>query len=130
MTSFSAARCDVCPHVAVRCVARFGYLYLNDGRWAGRQLISRAWIDMARTPGHANPQYGFMNWFLNTPTRRADGSDSTPLPSAPRSSVTFRGNGQNIIYVDWDNDLVVVVRWVSGSLDAFFSRVLLAISPA
>ena len=109
-------------------MARFGYLFLNNGRWAGRQLISTAWIDLARTPGSANVQYGYMNWFLNTPMRRADGTENVPLPSAPRSSVTFRGNGQNIIYVDWDNDLVVVVRWISGSLDAFFSRVLAALN--
>ena len=32
------------------------------------------------------------------------------LPAAPESSVTFRGNGQNIIYIDWNNDLVAVVR--------------------
>lgn len=107
-------------------MARFGYLFLNNGKWAGRQLISQQWIDLARTPGSANVQYGYMNWFLNTPTRRADGTENVPLPSAPRSSVTFRGNGQNIIYVDWDNDLVVVVRWIAGSLDGFFSRVLAA----
>ena len=108
-------------------MARFGYLFLSNGRWAGRQVISQAWIDLARTPGHVNAQYGFMNWFLNTPTRRTDGTWAAPVPSAPRSAVTFQGNGANVIYIDWDNDLVVVVRWVSGSLDGFFSRVLAAI---
>ena len=24
----------------------------------------------------------------------------------------FVGNGNNIIYIDWDNDIVVVVRWI------------------
>ena len=107
-------------------MARFGYLFANYGNWGGTQLISAKWIDMARTPG-VNRTYGFMNWSLNTPSPRANGTPSAPLPSAPRSSVTFRGNGQNIIYVDWDNDLVVVVRWISGSLDQFFRRVLAAI---
>ncbi len=88
---------------------------------------------MARTPGHGatRSSYGFMNWFLNSPPRRADGTlGPLPLPSAPPSSVTFRGNGQNIIYVDWDNDLVVVVRWLGGggALDGFFSRVLASVS--
>ena len=69
-----------------------------------------------------------MNWFLNTPRWQDNGAPGPlPLPSAPRSSVTFRGNGQNIIYVDWENDLVVVVRWISGNLDGFFGRVLAAI---
>jgi CubicO group peptidase (beta-lactamase class C family) len=107
-------------------MARFGYLFANYGSWGGKPLISAKWIDMARTPG-VNRTYGFMNWFLNTPSPRANGIPSAPLPSAPRSSVTFRGNGQNIIYVDWDNDLVVVVRWFGGNLDQFFRRVLAAI---
>ena len=33
------------------------------------------------------------------------------LPSAPASAVIHRGNGQNIIYIDWENDIVAVVRW-------------------
>ncbi len=86
-------------------LGRFGYLFLRHGQWGGRQLISERWIGMARTGG-VNPEYGFMNWFLN-PGR-------TSLPAAPESSVTFRGNGQNIVYVDWDHDLVVVVRWIKS----------------
>jgi hypothetical protein len=64
-----------------------------------------------------------MNWFLN-PGRKS-------LPSVPESSVTFRGNGQNIIYVDWQNDLVVVVRWIGGgtALDQFLGRIVSAIRP-
>jgi hypothetical protein len=42
--------------------------------------------------------------------------------------VTFRGNGQNIIYIDWDNDLVVVTRWIRGgaALNDFLGKVLAA----
>ena len=82
------------------------------------------WIKMARTPGPANADYGYMNWFLNTARK--------PLPSVPESSVTFRGNGQNIIYVDWQNDLVVVVRWIGGgsALNEFLGKVVAAIRPA
>jgi hypothetical protein len=28
--------------------------------------------------------------------------------------VYFEGNGSNIIYIDWDNDIVAVVRWIQG----------------
>ena len=50
----------------------------------------------------------------------------------PESSVTFRGNGQNIIYIDWQNDLVVVVRWIGGgkALDEFLGQVVRAIRSA
>ena len=98
-------------------MARFGYLLLRHGRWNDRQLVSPKWIEMARTPGPANQTYGYMNWFLNT--------GGKPLPSAPASAVTFQGNGSNIIYIDWENDLVVVVRWIQPrALDEFIGRVL------
>jgi len=40
--------------------------------------------------------------------------------------VTFRGNGQNIVYIDWDNDLVAVVRWIdtTEALDEFIGKLL------
>jgi hypothetical protein len=78
---------------------------------------------MARTPGSANQEYGYMNWFLNTARK--------PLPSAPESSVTFRGNGQNIIYIDWENDLVVVTRWIDRgpALNEFLGKVLGSLRP-
>lgn len=102
-------------------LARFGYLFLRNGKWNGREIVPEKWITMARTGGPANPEYGYANWFLNTGRK--------PLPSAPESSVTFRGNGQNIIYIDWENDLVVVVRWLGGgnALDGFVGRVLAAL---
>jgi CubicO group peptidase (beta-lactamase class C family) len=102
-------------------LARFGYLYLHDGQWAGRQIVSREWIAKARTPGPANDQYGYCNWFLNT-GRRA-------MPAAPASSVTFRGNGQNIVYIDPENDLVAVVRWIdtTEALNEFVAKLLASV---
>jgi CubicO group peptidase (beta-lactamase class C family) len=102
-------------------MARFGYLFLRNGKWKDRQIVSEKWIQMARTPGPANATYGYMNWFLNPKS-----GERQPLPSAPVSSVTFRGNGANIIYVDWDNDLVIVTRWIRGgdALDQVIGRVI------
>jgi CubicO group peptidase (beta-lactamase class C family) len=87
-------------------LARFGYLFLRRGQWADRFIVAEKWIELARTPGSANANYGFANWFLNP--------ERVPLPAAPASSVTFRGNAGNIVYLDWDNDIVVVVRWIAG----------------
>ena len=108
--------------IHARDMARFGYLFLRNGAWKDRQIVSPEWIAMARTGGPANAEYGFMNWFLN-PGRKA-------LPAAPETSVTFRGNGQNIIYIDWDNDLVVVTRWIRGgpALNDFLGKVLAAVT--
>ncbi len=99
-------------------MARFGYLFLRGGQWAGREIVSERWIALARTPGPANPNYGFANWYLNT--------DRKSLPSAPASAVRFVGNGANIIYIDWEHDLVVVVRWIKddAALNEFLGRVI------
>jgi CubicO group peptidase (beta-lactamase class C family) len=109
--------------ISARDMARFGYLFLRNGRWSDREIVSPKWIQMARTPGPANPEYGFCNWFLN-PGRK-------PLASAPESAVRFLGNGQNVIYIDWDHDVVAVVRWIgtAKALDGFVARMLGAIKP-
>jgi CubicO group peptidase (beta-lactamase class C family) len=108
--------------IHARDMARFGYLFLRNGRWGNRQIVSPEWIAMARTGGPANAEYGFMNWFLN-PGRKS-------LPATPESSVVFAGNGQNIIYLDWENDLVVVTRWIRGgsALNDFLGKVLGAVA--
>ncbi|MPY90128.1 MAG: serine hydrolase [Luteitalea sp.] len=106
--------------ISARDMMRFGYLFLRNGRWVDQEIVSDEWIQMARTPGPANRTYGFMNWFLNT--------DRKPLPSAPASAVTFRGAGNNVVYIDWTHDLVVVVRWIQGdALDSFLGHVLAAV---
>ncbi len=104
-------------------LARFGYLFLRHGSWDGRRIISEEWIALARTSGQANPGYGFANWYLNL--------DRKSVPAAPASSITFRGNGQNIVYLDWEHDLVIVVRWIkdNAALDGFIGRVLGALTP-
>jgi CubicO group peptidase (beta-lactamase class C family) len=103
-------------------MARFGYLFLRNGKWKGHEIVSEKWIQMARTPGPANANYGFANWFLNTGRK--------PLTNAPETIVYFEGNGANVIYVDWDNDVVAVVRWIrsTDALNQFVGRVLASIT--
>jgi CubicO group peptidase (beta-lactamase class C family) len=103
-------------------MARFGLLTLHRGRWNDRQILSEQWVKWALTPTGPNPEYGFMNWFLNT-GRKA-------LPSAPATVFYHLGNGANVIYVDPDLDLVAVVRWIDSSpstLDGLVSRLRAAV---
>ena len=109
--------------ISAHDMARFGYLFLRNGRWKDRQLVTQKWIDMARSPGPANDGYGYMNWFLNSAAKPA-------FPGAPKTSVTFQGNGSNIIYIDWENDLVVVVRWIQQrAFNQFIGEVIAATKP-
>ncbi|MBK8974760.1 MAG: serine hydrolase [Planctomycetes bacterium] len=116
--------------ISSRDQARFGYLFLRNGVWDGRRIVSEQWIGMARSPGPANPNYGYMNWFLNTARRAPDGTEHRPLPQAPASAVMFMGAGSNIVYIDWDHDLVVVARWIDDQLNQFLAKVLAAIDEA
>jgi CubicO group peptidase (beta-lactamase class C family) len=106
--------------ISARDMARFGYLTLRKGKWGDRQILSEEWIRMATTPG-VNAGYGFMNYFLNS-GRRA-------MPSAPEVSFQHRGAGNNIIYVDPVNDLVVVARWINNvrSMDGVIRQLLVGI---
>ncbi|MGQ0714446.1 MAG: serine hydrolase domain-containing protein [Gemmatimonadaceae bacterium] len=106
--------------ISARDQARFGYLTLRRGKWKDRQLLSDAWVRMALTPTPVQPTYGFMNWFLNT--------DRKLLPSAPASAFAHLGSGTNMIYVDPENDLVIVARWIErGATEELVRRVIGAV---
>ncbi|HEV9035557.1 MAG TPA: serine hydrolase [Puia sp.] len=101
-------------------MARFGLLTLHRGNWNGRQLISEQWVKQALTPTSVQPDYGYMNWFLNT--------NQKLLPSAPASAFVHIGNGTNFIYVDPQHDLVAVVRWIANpAMDGMVKQILLAL---
>jgi CubicO group peptidase (beta-lactamase class C family) len=105
--------------INARDMARFGYLTLRKGKWKNQQILSEAWLKMATTPTPAQPTYGFMNYFLNT--------DKKLLPSAPASAYYHLGNGTNMVYVDAENDLVIVARWInSNAMNEFVGKVLAA----
>ena len=98
-------------------MARLGLLTLRKGNWNGKQILSEDWIKKSTTPGTANAGYGFMNYFLNT--------DRKLYPSAPATVYAHIGNGTNAIYVDSENDIVLVARWIEDkSLDGLIQRVL------
>lgn len=109
--------------INARDMARFGYLTLRRGKWKDQQILSEEWVRMATTPTSVQPTYGFMNWFLNT--------DRKYLPSAPATAFAHVGNGTNMIYVDPENDLVIVVRWIEQrAIDGFLQRVLRSMASA
>jgi CubicO group peptidase (beta-lactamase class C family) len=102
--------------ISARDLARMGLLGLHNGRWGEKQILSDAWVKMAKTPMPQNPEYGYMNWFLNTNRKL--------LPAAREDSVMFLGNGDNIVFIDYGHDLVAVVRWLDDSQKAEFVRLL------
>ncbi|MFN2500417.1 MAG: serine hydrolase domain-containing protein [Pyrinomonadaceae bacterium] len=106
--------------ISARDMARFGLLTANNGKWRDKQILSAEYVRQAKTPTGPEPTYGFMNWFLNT--------NKKYYPNAPASAFVHVGNGTNIIYVDPENDLVMVVRWIENSkIDEFIGEVIASI---
>lgn len=97
-------------------MARFGLLTARNGKWGKKQILSEEFVRQAKTPTAPQPTYGFMNWFLNT--------DRKYYPVAPASAFVHVGNGTNIIYIDPENDFVIVARWIeNGKIDEFIRLV-------
>lgn len=95
--------------------ARFGLLFARRGVWNGQQLISSDWIDRAKIPSEANPEYGYMWWLVN---------DDSEWAGVPNHLYYAAGFGGNYIIVDQENDLVIVTRWLDSSvLDELVGRV-------
>ena len=53
-------------HATARDWARFGQMYLDGGKVAGKQVVPAAWVDFVRTPAPTNASYGGHFW-LNRP---------------------------------------------------------------
>jgi CubicO group peptidase (beta-lactamase class C family) len=103
-------------------MARFGLLTARNGKWGNKQLLSTEFIRQAKTPTSAQPTYGFMNWFLNT--------DKKTYAAAPASAFYHLGNGTNIIYIDPENDFVIVARWIENNkINEFIEKVNASLKP-
>lgn len=86
--------------------ARFGLLFLGNGKWKNKQLISEDWVKQVQHPSKADESYGYM-WWLNRGSRSVDGIPETVYFAA--------GFGGNYIVVDQEHNLVVVTRWLDPS---------------
>jgi CubicO group peptidase (beta-lactamase class C family) len=98
--------------------ARFGLLFLNQGKWEDKQLLSTEWINKAISPSPAQANYGFM-WWLNT-----KGTDRY-WEGVPESVYYAAGFGGNFIVIVPEEELVLVVRWLEpNKMGAFVKTVL------
>jgi CubicO group peptidase (beta-lactamase class C family) len=84
--------------------ARFGLLFLRNGKWKNQQLVSEQWINAAQQSSVANKNYGYM-WWINA-SKEWEGVSSKVYYAS--------GFGGNYIIVDSEHDLVVVARWIDG----------------
>ncbi len=87
-------------NAVARDYARFGLLFANGGRAAGRQVVPEAWVRQATSPRSAGSPVDFYAFHWWTEAR-----GGTPLPSG---HVLAQGNFGQFVYVAPDRDIVIV----------------------
>ena len=120
-------------HTTVRDYAKFGYLFLNNGRWEDRQVVSSDWVDRStRTDASVRmwAGYGYL-WHVNLPYRLKWNRSPVSLDAIPRDGYMAEGvMGQSIVIIP-SRDLVIVrvANETSGPMDLvkFLTMVMEAI---
>ena len=97
-------------------MARFGMLFLNNGKWKEEQLMAEGWIKEAMQPSEPNVNYGYMWWLNKQGPRHWKGVSEDIYYAA--------GFGGNFIVVDKAHDLITVVRWLEPSKMEAFMQLL------
>ncbi|WP_081211602.1 serine hydrolase domain-containing protein [Salegentibacter sediminis] len=88
-------------------MARFGYLFLNEGTWKDQQILPANLVNEITDSSEANRNYGYM-WWLNR-------AEEPQWESINRDIFYAAGFGGNFIIVDRTNDMVIVTRWLEPS---------------
>lgn len=80
--------------------ARFGQLYLQNGKWQDEQILPEDWVEYTRQPAPGtNGKYG-SHWSLNL--------DQMVIPGLPSDVIHLGGNdGQMIVVIPSKNTVIV-----------------------
>lgn len=94
--------------MSARDLARFGWLYLREGEWRGRQVVPREWVresTAAHSSAWSGAGFGYMWW--------ADGGNLFPGVRLPEGSFAALGTGGHVVLVLPSIETVVVHRMES-----------------
>ena len=98
-----------------RDLLRFGELFLNEGSWQGKRLLSKEWVKRAFTPNSAfselrlnhRPMEGYgRSWWLNTPIPTAQ--IGKEVKSAPVDAYSAQGHYGQFLFIVPSQKLIVV----------------------
>lgn len=84
-----------------RALARIGYLYLRDGVWNGRQILSKAFVREATRPTDLPAPYGYYGFYWGTNSRGE-------FAGMPKDTFWALGLGDSFLIVSPSLDIVAV----------------------
>lgn len=86
-------------HITARSLARFGLLFLRDGKWQDKSILPPDWVAQATRPSQKlNPSYGFLWW--NNSTNK--------WPGVPADAYAALGAFDNNLLIVPSLDLIVI----------------------
>jgi len=92
--------------------AKIGVMMENAGRVDGRPVIPTAWLEQMITPSALFSGYGYLTWLGDGVMDEGPGKEGVELnqtePFLTREMFYLSGYGGQRVYVDRENDLVVV----------------------
>lgn len=106
-------------HSTCTDMARFGLLFMRQGRWGSTQVLPAQWVhDATHTSQPLNPRYGYL-WWLNTASAGTDGGQATGasttvkggkkmVPGAPDDAFFALGMGNQVVSVIPSRGIVAV----------------------
>src|SRR5262245_24423937 len=84
-----------------RALARVGYLYLRQGEWDGKRILSKDFVSLATRPTELAPPFGYYALYWGSNAKGA-------YPEIPRDAYWALGLGDSFVAVSPSLDLVAV----------------------
>jgi CubicO group peptidase (beta-lactamase class C family) len=108
-------------HLRPRDMAKFGFLYLNNGTWAGQQIIPAAWVEQSRQSA-AYPWddtgYGYQWWKqLSAGTYEARGLNSQWIVVCPEDQLVVVLTASDTTGRIWPFDFLA--DFIIAAIEAF-----------
>ncbi|MFQ5609879.1 MAG: serine hydrolase domain-containing protein [Woeseiaceae bacterium] len=107
-------RTSCCLEATARSWLHVGLLHLQQGRFAGRQVVPADWIREISVPGKINPDYGYFTWLGNEYreyryyNRRTSTRVFHSEPFVAPDVTFFDGFGGQRVYIIPSHRLVIV----------------------
>ncbi len=99
--------------------AKFGQLYLQNGTWAGEQILTKEWVGFVQQPApNSNNRYGGHFWL----------NKGGNFPDVPRDMYALEGFQGQCVFIIPSKELVVVRLGLTANRDDFdFNKWLVGI---
>lgn len=120
-------------YASARDWARFGQLFLQDGKWQQQQLLPAGWVTYSTTPTPTAPEgnYGAQWWLNYGPI---DNPEQRPWPKLPQTTYRASGFEGQVLMIVPDRELVVVrlgltIYPANFDFETFTAEVIQALPP-